>query len=220
MKRIIIFLSLVLISFLGKSQNQEISGIIYAFNKFPLKNVKVIAKKAKNEVTTDDRGTFKIEVKKNDILIIEAKSFESYRHRVNEKDRSLKINLIFEDKKKNRDIALNAGYIAENDLEYGLENLAAENNVFSNFIDVFDAIKYALPATTIIIENGQKKVQIRGPKTMTGSNAALTIIDGVIAEDISFIIPSNIVSIEQLSSASTSLYGARGGNGVIIITTK
>ncbi len=220
MKRVIVFLSLLLISFSGKTQIQEISGAITAFNKFPLKNVMVVAKKSKNETITDDKGKFKIAVKKNDNLVIIASGFESYSYRVKSKDRSLKINLIYKDKKKNKDLALSAGYIEREDLEYGLENLATDNNVFSNFTDVYDAIKYVLPATTIITENGEKKIQIRGPKTINGSNAALTIVDGVIAEDISFIIPSDIIEIKQMSSVSTSLYGARGGNGVIVITTK
>lgn len=220
MKKITLFFSLLLFSFLGKTQSREISGTISAFNKFPLTNVKVIAKKSKNEVITDVNGTFKIAIKKNDVLIIDTKTFESYRHKVKGTDNSIKINLMYKDRQRNREIAYAEGYIDREDLEYGIENLAAENNIYSNLTDVYEAIKYALPATTIITENGEKKIQIRGPKTILGSNASLTIVDGVITEDISFIIPSDIISIKQLSSASTSLYGARGGNGVIVITTK
>ena len=164
MRSVIIIFSLLLLSFLVKSQGQEISGTITGFNKFPLKNVTVKAKKSKNETTTDDRGAFKIAVKKNDNLVIKANGFESYSYRVKSTDMSIKINLIYQDRQKNKEIALDAGYIEREDLEYGLENLATENNVFSNFTDVYDAIKYALPATTIIIENGVKKVQIRGAK--------------------------------------------------------
>ncbi len=220
MKKFSLMLSLLLVSLLGKTQSREISGTISAFNKFPLNNVKVIAKKSKDEAITDVKGYFKIAVKKNDVLIIETKTFESYRHPVKGSVNSVKINLIYRDRQRNKEIATEAGYIKRDDLEFGIENLVAENNAFSNFTNVYDAIKYALPATTIITENGEKKIQIRGPKTILGSNAALTIVDGVIIEDISFIIPSDIISIKQLSSASTSLYGARGGNGVIVITTK
>ena len=86
-------------------------------------------------------------VKKNDILIIETKAFLNCRHKVKPKDGPLKKTLIYDHSGKNIAIVINAGYISREDLEYGLENLPEENNVFSNFTDIFQAIKYALPAT-------------------------------------------------------------------------
>lgn len=54
---------------------------------------------------------------------------------------------------------------------------------------------------------------------MYGSNAALMVVDGVIVEDVSFISPQQIVSISKLPNSQASLYGARAGNGVILIET-
>lgn len=220
MKGIIVFFTLIFIPLLSFPQNQEINGVIVAFNKFSLKNVLVKAKKAKTETLTNDLGIFNINVKKNDILIIEADGFANYRYKVKSTDKSLKINLIYEDKKKNKENVLNAEYIHKDDLEYGLEFLAAENSVFSNFTDVYDAISYALPASSIIFENGEKKIQIRGAKTLTGSNAALIVLDGMIVDDISFIVTSEIVSISHLTGPPAAIYGTRGANGVISIITK
>jgi hypothetical protein len=52
-----------------------------------------------------------------------------------------------------------------------------------------------------------------------GSNAALMVVDGVIVEDVSFINPQQIVSISKLPNSQASMYGARTGNGVILIET-
>ena len=220
MKGIIVFFVLFLVPLLGTTQNQEIDGTIFAFNKYPLKNVRVSTKKAKTETFTNERGTFAIKVDKSDVLIIEADAFENYKLRVKPDDKTIKINLIYANKKKNKEIALSAGYISKVDLEYGLEFLIAENNVFSSFTNIFDAIIYALPSATIITENGLKKVQMRGVKSSTESNAALMVVNGYLTEDVSYIIPSNIISIKMLTSSSAIIYGLGSGNGVIEITTK
>ena len=221
MKSLIIFLSLLLISTIGYTQQREISGTILVFNKFPVKNLKVIAKKAKTEAITDNKGEFRLNVKNNDVLLIEAKTLERYMKRITVEDDSLSINLIYIDKKKNIDLAVDIGFIDREDLEYGLNNLAAENNIFTSFTNVFDAIEYAIPTASIITENGLKKVRIRGAKSTTGSNAALMVVNGFLADDISYIIPSSIVSIKQLSlTSAAALYVTGSGNGVIAITTK
>ena len=100
MKKLPIFLAILLIPFIGESQEMELRGTLLAFNKYPLKNVKVLAKKAKSEVMTDDQGHFVVAVKKGDQLIIEAKTFEKYIYRVGETDKPVKINLIFIDKSR------------------------------------------------------------------------------------------------------------------------
>lgn len=220
MRSIFITFILLLTAIVGQAQDHEINGTVVAFNTYPLKNVPVKAKRARTQVKTDELGHFRIKVSKNDVLTVEADAFRSYRHQVTTEDETLRINLIYEDRQKNKAIATQAGYLSPEDLEFGIRNLSDENNVFSNFTNVFDAIHYAVPAATFIVENGQKKVQLRGPKSLTGSNAALMVVNGVIVEDLGFVVPDEIVSIKQLTGPSAALYGARAGNGVISITTK
>jgi len=218
-QKLIIFIFLIL-PLLGFSQTRKISGTVLSFNKYPLKNITVNAKKAKAEVLTDEEGKFEIDVKKNDVIRINEPVFVEYSQKIKEEDQELKINLIFENNERNINRAEEAGYMTREDLEYGLEHLYMENNIFNNFVDVFDAIEYVLPEVTIINENGRRGVLIRGYKSMEGSNTALTVVNGVIVDDISYINPVNIISISRLSPAATALYGARGGNGVISIETR
>lgn len=201
-------------------QTKKITGTVTAFNTYPLSNVTVKAKKAKTEVTTDKNGAFEIEIKEKDILQIRESVFLEYKEKVDNDTEALNINLIFENTGRNAEIASEAGYISREDLKYGLEHLAHENNIYENFVSVYDAIKYAIPESTIITENGQKGIQFRGPMTVHGSNSALILVDGVIVDDVSFLNPIQIVSIRRLSSSEASLYGARGGNGVISIVTR
>ena len=202
------------------AQTRIIEGTIVAFNTYPLSSITVKAKKTKMEVVTDENGQFEIEVKKNDQLVIEAKTFERYVYKIKETDEKLRINLIYIDNKKNADITVENGYLTRKDLEYSLENLSTENSAFVNFTDIFDAIKFALPTVTIINEGGQKKVLIRGYSSMVGNNGALTVVDGVMTDDISYLNPRDVIAIEQLSTSQSAIYGSRGGNGVIKIITK
>jgi len=223
MKRLVyifIFLSFLISPLLSSSQTRKISGTVLSFNKYPLKGITVKAKKAKTEAITNEAGEFEIEVKTKDVLRIKESVFMEYSQKITEETQSLKINLIFENKGKNIKIASEAGYLAREDLEYAVENLYFENNIYAHFVSVFDAIKYALPETTIIIEGGQKAVQFRGAKSIHGSNAALMLVDGVIVEDVSFINPPQIVSISKLSTSQAALFGARAANGVILIQTR
>lgn len=221
MKRNYILIWLLAISFIARSQEREINGSVFAFNKYPLKNVKVIAKKSKQEVLTDENGKFGIIVKKNDVLNIEAKSFEGYRYKVKDDDKEIRVNLIFNNPQQNKELVIKEGYMNREDLEYGITHLMDENNIYSNFIDVFDAIRYKIPAAQIINVGGQKQVQLRGQKSIEGGpTTVLFIVNGIPNEDISFINPIEIISIKQLTSGQAAIYGARAGGGVIAITTK
>lgn len=214
------FFGLYIISLVTHAQTREVEGTVYAFNKYPLKNVNITAKKTKQSTETDENGKYKIQVNKNDQIIVKASGFKKFIYRPKNNENSIKVNLIFEDKKENREIAIHGGFISREHLEYGLKNYANENNVYSSFTDVFDAVVYAIPAAIIINENGTRKLQLRGVKSTEGSNAALMVVNGYLMEDISFIIPSNIISIKQLRPTSTAIYGTGSANGVIEIKTK
>jgi hypothetical protein len=220
MKKILIFLIPLLISQLSLAQNREISGTILAFNKYPLKNVSVMARKSKAEVRTDEYGRFTIHVDAKDVLQIDAKTFERYIYRVGESEKSLRINLIYEDKKKNFAIAVEEGYLKSEDLNYGLSNLIVENNIFGNFVDVYEAIRYAIPAASFYREGNVQKVKLRGTKSLNQSTAALYVVNDFLTEDISYINPSEIISIEELHGPAAGRWGTGSGNGVISIKLK
>lgn len=62
-------------------------------------------------------------------------------------------------------------------------------------------------------------IYIRGISTNSGNTDPLFVVDGTIVEDISYLQPSKVAQIEVLKDPTSSIYGIRGGNGVIMITT-
>ncbi|MCG8308805.1 MAG: TonB-dependent receptor, partial [Cytophagales bacterium] len=68
---------------------------------------------------------------------------------------------------------------------------------------------------------GSPRVMIRGISTINSSSDPLVVVDGVVMEDFRFLNPNDIERIEVLKDASaTAIYGARGANGVILVTSK
>ncbi len=215
----LVIFSFIIIPLMGFGQTRKISGTVTSFKQYPVKGITIKAKKAKTETKTNEKGEFVIEVKKKDVIKISESVFQDYTMKITDDIQSLDINLIFDNTGRNYEIATEAGYLSKENLEYALTNLSEANNPYANFVNVFDAIKYALPETTLIVENGNRAVQFRGAKSVYGSNAALMVVDGVIVEDVSFINPPEIKSIAKLPPSQASLYGARAGNGVIVIET-
>jgi TonB-dependent starch-binding outer membrane protein SusC len=69
--------------------------------------------------------------------------------------------------------------------------------------------------------NGQPTVRLRGVGSLSANSSPLYVVDGVFVDDISVISPQDIESIDVLRDASSSaIYGSRGADGVIIVTTK
>ncbi len=68
---------------------------------------------------------------------------------------------------------------------------------------------------------GDARIRVRGANSVLGNNNPLYVIDGFVGADFNFLNPSDIATIQILKDASaTSIYGSRGANGVVIITTK
>jgi TonB-dependent starch-binding outer membrane protein SusC len=75
--------------------------------------------------------------------------------------------------------------------------------------------------TTNAQPDAELRIRVRGGNSLSASNAPLVVIDGVIGADLRTINPADIESFDILKDASaTAIYGARGGNGVIMVTTK
>lgn len=91
--------------------------------------------------------------------------------------------------------------------------------------NVMEALQGKLPGVDITRSSGAAgagvNVLVRGNRSLTASNSPLFIVDGIQYSNIQDINPNDIESMEVLKdAASTAIYGSRGANGVIIITTK
>jgi TonB-dependent SusC/RagA subfamily outer membrane receptor len=185
-----------------------------------VQNVEVASKKAKSTVMTDSLGQFEIVCNEKDYIMIKGKVFQSMNKKVDKEDNFVRANLIFRDTPKNREIATGMRYITPEQLTFALAHLADENNDFCNYTDVFDVVRGKFPGVQVKSTSSGQGIFVRGDKSMTGDNQAIYVVNGVRVNDISFINPCEMVSMDILKDGGAALYGSQAANGVVVIETK
>jgi len=216
MKQLINIITGIFLSISVFAQNRVVYGELTVFNTFPVKNVVVTAKKAQTAVTTDSLGQFSIVCMEKDVIRIRPETFKPVVKRVGANTDSLFINLLFIDSEANRELAVGYGYINKRDLTYAVNHLEQQNNDFCNYANIFDLIRGRFSGVTIRGSN----IYIRGSGSFSGQTQALYIVNGVSVNSIDWIQPCQVKSIDILKDSNAAIYGARGGNGVVLIMTK
>jgi len=220
MRSISILAALILISTASFSQSRVIHGVLTAYNKYPVANIEVVAKKSKSSTVSDTLGNFSIVCNERDQIKIKAETFKTVSRKVDKKTDTLRINLVFMDSKKNREMAVGYGYMKKEDLTFAAEHMQQENNEYCNFPNVYELLKGKFPGVTVDGTSGTYRVFIRGTQSIAGSNEVLFVLDGTTGANVSGLNPCNIKSIEVIKDGMAAMYGTRGSNGVIIIETK
>ena len=119
-----------------------------------------------------------------------------------------------------RDEQINIGYgtLDKNALGYAVDKVNVDDQVIRSYSSIAEYLQGRVPGVRVI-ENGG--IQIRGNNNLNGQpSEALIVVDGIICDNINNLNPVNIHSVEVLKDGSSSIYGSRGGNGVVLITTK
>ena len=205
----------------------EITGkVVDAMGELP--GVSVIVKGTTNGISTDLNGEFKLSgVKPGDVLQF---SFIGYKTQEIKVGSQRTFNVTMEEDSETLDEVVVVGYqeVRKKDLT-GSVAKANMKDILSTPVASFDqALGGRIAGVNVSSGEGQPgatmNITIRGNNSLTQDNSPLYVIDGFPVEDAdagSTINPSDIESIDILKDASaTAIYGARGANGVVIITTK
>ena len=230
-------LSLMLVSFWGFSQQVTITGNVADDNSLALPGATVIVEGTSNGVTTDFDGNYSITANVGDVLVFSYVGFDTKTVTVG-KDRRINIQLNSSNEleevvvtgitTKNLKRSTSSTVVIGSEL---IEGVATTSPVA--------ALQGRVAGLRIVSNSGTPgsptSIRIRGEGSITGSNAPLFVINGVPVVNgsytavgptaglgiLSMINPNDIESITVLKDASaTAPYGARGSNGVIVITTK
>ncbi len=93
-------------------------------------------------------------------------------------------------------------------------------NVRDSAVPVYQDIYDMIRGKVAGVEVSGRSIKIRGTNSLNVSTEPLFVVDGVIVREIDDIAPETVRSIEVLKGPDASVYGARGSNGVIVITRK
>lgn len=122
------------------------------------------------------------------------------------------------DNPQNEEIDVGYGSTTREALGGAVNKVSVDKTTIRSYESIAEYIRSRVPGVEI---NPNGSVQIRGQRMLTGPAEALVVVDGVICENINTVNPNQIHSVEVLKDGgSTAIYGNRGGNGVILITTK
>lgn len=122
-------------------------------------------------------------------------------------------------------VVVGYGTMKRRDLTGAVASVTGETLSKNPVSNVAQALQGQLPGVSVMSQDGRPggtmSIRVRGGGSITQSNDPLYIVDGIAVSDINDIPADNIESIDVLKdAASTAIYGARGANGVILITTK
>jgi len=118
---------------------------------------------------------------------------------------------------KNNNETVNLGYVQENkdNSTSGVSSLKVKQA--SGYTNIYEYLKGRVPGVDV----QGTSIIIRGIRSINASNEPLILVDGQQVEDISWLSPEDVQSIDVLKDASsTAMYGSRGANGVILVTTR
>jgi len=226
MKRSLLSLLLLVIVTSAALAQQDVTGrVIDARDNSPLSGVSVFVKGTRTGTTTNQDGRFRISAPANAILIFSFTGFAD--KEVASSDQPLNVTLDVTQKSLQEVIV--TGYSLQNKRQSpGSVSKVNGDEIKMQPIGSFDkALQGKVPGLLSQSSTGQPgaaaEVTIRGKGSINGTNTPLYIIDGVQvnAADFATINPGDIESYTVLKDASsTSIYGSRGANGVIVITTK
>ncbi len=216
---------------MSMSAQTLIEGIVKDNKGIPVPGANVIIKGTKNIVVTDFDGGFKIKAKINEVLIVSSIGFTDKEVKI--QDKFLKITLAELSVVLDDVVVIGYGTAKKKDLTGAISSVRATSIEKGDPVDLQTALSGRVAGLQITqndngLGSGVKAI-IRGGSSLTSGNQPLYVIDGfpIIPDEnassnpLSDIDPGQIKSIEVLKDASaTAIYGARGSNGVIIITTK
>lgn len=232
MKRfILLFFSFALFSFHSAfAQNFVVKGTVTSHeDNEPLIGVTVLQEGTTNGVVTDMDGNYSFEVKgaSKATLVFSYIGMQSQSHQVNASTGVLNVSLKSDAEMIDEVVVVAYGVRKKGTIAGSVSTVKSEKieNVPTASFD--QALQGQTPGLTVISNSGEPSkaatFQIRGTNSINSGTTPLFILDGVPIESSSFnaISPSDIESISVLKDASsTSIYGARAANGVVVITTK
>ena len=119
----------------------------------------------------------------------------------------------------NQDNQVNVGYGTSDrdEVNYSVSSVKVSDKEIVTYNNMYDYLRGRVPG--VVVGPGNS-ITIRGINSINASTEPLILVDGVEVTDLSTISPMDVYSVDVLKDASASIYGVRGGNGVILITTK
>jgi TonB-linked SusC/RagA family outer membrane protein len=228
MRKVLLLSSLLLLLCgISRAQTRQVTGRVLNNETGAASTGASINVKGSDKGTVADQdGKFSLNVpvKGTSVIVVSAVGFASQEVTVGSQS-NLVIKLVTESKAMDDIVVIGYGTVKKKDLTGAVASLSSADIVRANPVNATQALQGQVPGVVVTKASnlpGQAfSIDIRGENTISGITEPLVVIDGLIGGRIRDINPADIQSIDILKDASsTAIYGSRGANGVIIITSK
>jgi len=221
----VVFLLLCLISFGLSAQTVKIKGVVKSEDGQGIPGVSVVVKDTKTGVSTNEKGEYEISVQKGKILEFKSLGYKTHLQGVANAT-TINVTLVEDVSSMNEVIVVGYGTQKKSTISSAVSKLENKNldEIPTSRLD--NALIGKIAGLTV--QNNSSEVgsdptlRIRGASSINANADPLVVVDGhPIADGLAFINPYDVESIEVLKdAASSAIYGSRGANGVILVTTK
>lgn len=201
-----------------------IKGKVVDNKGLPLPGATVRVKGTQIAVVTDANGQFSVEAQPGAVLVVNFIGYITTEAKVT--GGSITIQLQEDNKSLQEVVVVGYGAVKKSDLTGSVSSVKADDmNLGGTTSSLGQAIQGKAAGVQVQQNNfapgGALSITVRGGNSINTSNEPLYVVDGFISDNGNQISPNDIEDIEVLKDASaTAIYGSRGGNGVVLITTK
>lgn len=225
MKKLLLSLIVVVISITTYAQTTVSGTVTSVSDGSALPGVTVRIKGGSEGTVTNAKGVFQLQVAEQDaILVFSFTGFQDKEVPVAGKT-NLEVALQSSVTQLNEVVAIGYGSAKKSDLTGSVASLDSKQLLDKPMGNVSQGLQGKIPGVSVSINTSAPgeaaKIRIRGISSINSNIDPLFVVDGVIGVNANNLNPNDIASVEVLKDASaTAIYGARGANGVILITTK
>jgi TonB-linked SusC/RagA family outer membrane protein len=214
----------ILVTSLSAFAQRTVTGVVKSDNEV-LPGVTVLEKGTSNGTVTDSDGKFSIAVAENAVLVFSFVGMKPLEVSVGNQS-SLDVNLESDVTQLGEVVVIGYGTVERRDLTSSVSSINNKQIKDIPINNAAQALTGRLAGVQVTAAEGSPdanvQIRIRGGGSITQDNSPIYIVDGMQVENaLSVLSPQDIESIDVLKdAAATAIYGARGANGIVIITTK
>jgi len=191
-------------------------------NNSALAGVSIVQRGTNNGTKSNADGTFQLQAPQDAILVI---SYVGYASQNIPASSQLNIQLEAASNQLEDVVVIGYGSVRRKDVTTAITSVSTKDIEQRPMVNVGQAIQGRAAGVAVVSPSGtpggEVNIRVRGTTSFNGSNDPLYVVDGVPVDNIRFLSPNDIANIEILKDASSAaIYGNRGANGVILISTK
>ncbi|MDR2496819.1 MAG: TonB-dependent receptor [Tannerellaceae bacterium] len=207
----------------SQQNTRRITGTVFDNNGEAVIGANILEKGTTNGATTDMDGRFTLNVQPGATIIVSYVGFLAQEISTGSQS-SFRITLVEDTKLIDEVVVIGYGVVKKSDLAGAVSSVSSKQFKDEPVIRLDDALQGRMAGVQVMNTTGMigsgAKIRIRGTTSLNKSSDPLYVVDGIIGSN-GALNTSDIESIEVLKDASaTAIYGSRGANGVVLITTK